>query len=593
MLPMTQQPPTTDNPQSAPGAPGRNLPAEALAKAGPQSAAPVLPGPAGRVPRVRVLDVEYAHVCLPGGDDLYLTEFGLPLAEQLMPENYWTDKDWFVGHNERLSGTSTLYRIATRPVGGRRGLSIVLKWNRVGQDVPGSTEADDLTTAEFNSPFEEFALAIEMRETRYESPGVLYTHKPLAIYVPAQKADLDRLGRKEHLMAAKQDAHKGFPLDPRRNYAVIYEWIKGIDATEALRMGALDNQAQGELVERARQDMLRKGFIVRDCKPQHVIVRPDGNGGLVRSRGGGVLYASVDFELLERTAEREQHVRSLKRKAYLVRQARRFEAREAFPPHLTPVRIFGVDYVYGHIESTGGALWVVGKDPELFDYFLPEKWRKTPRTRLSLTNQVYDTITKDNIHLVWRVSRIGELPDMDPFKDHEKRILEYGYNSPFEEVALAMELTARGIETIYPRAIYMTGEAAKLPAALSDERRFENHAHLVMPDGRCALEPDHDYIIIWGYWNGPDELLAEKDENYYTGVNALSAYRDGLIEQGTYLRMMQATRDRLTAFGVEDLNLRGNHLILSIDKQGRLLADPATHLPAVRICNFEMLRRAQ
>jgi hypothetical protein len=577
---MSRQTPAIDNPQSAPGAPGRNLPAEALAKAGPQSA-----------PRVRVLDVEYAHVRLPGGDDLYLTEFGLPLAEQLMPENYWTDKDWFRGHSERLSGTSTLYRIATRPVAGRRGLSIVLKWNRVGQDVPGSTEADDLTTAEFNSPFEEFALAIEMRETRYESPGVLYTHKPLAIYVPAQKADLDRLGRKEHRMAAKQDAHKGFQLDPRRNYAVIYEWIKGIDATEALRIGALDKQAQAELVERARQDMLRKGFIVRDCKPQHVIVRPDGNGGLVRGRGGGVLYASVDFELLERTAEREQHVRSLKRKAYLVRQARRFEAREAFPPHLAPVRIFGVDYVYGHIESTGGALWVVGKDPELFDYFLPEKWRKTPRTRLSLTNQVYDTITKDNIHLVWRVSRIGEQPDMDPFNDHEKRILEYGYNSPFEEVALAMELTARGIETIYPRAIYMTGEAAKLPAALSDERRFENHAHLVMPDGRFALEPDHDYIIIWGYWNGPDELLAVKDENYYTGVNALSAYRDGLIEQDIYLQLMQATRDRLTALGVEDLNLRGNHLILSIDKQGRMLEDPATHLPAVRICNFEMLRK--
>ena len=33
----------------------------------------------------------------------------------------------------------------------------------------------------------------------------------------------------------------------------------------------------------------------------------------------------------------------------------------------------GVDYVYGEVESTGGALWVVGRDPVLFDYFLPEK----------------------------------------------------------------------------------------------------------------------------------------------------------------------------------------------------------------------------
>lgn len=576
---MSQEAQSIRNPESG------NLPV------GRQVHSPQL-APSENYTRVRVLDVEYAHVQLPGGDDLYFTEFGLPMVEQLMPENYWTDKDWFRAHHQRLSGTSTVYRIETRPVGGRRGLDIVLKWNRMGQDVPGSTEADALTTAEFNSPFEEFALTIEMRQTRFESPGVLYTHKPLAIYVPAKRADLDRLGRREHRMTAKQNAHKGFDLDPRRMYAVIYEWIKGIDAAEAYRSGAMDAEALEGLLDRTRKDMQAKGFVVRDSKPQHVIVRPNRDGGLMCGRDGKALYALVDFELLERTSRREQEVRAQKRKAYLTRQARRFEAHEEFPPHLSPVSIFGVDYVYGHIESTDGALWVVGKDPELFDYFLPEKWRRTPRTRLSLMSQVYDTVTKDNVHLVWRVSRVGEQPDMDPFKEDENRILEYGYNSPFEEVALAMDLTARNIETIYPRAIYMTGEAAKLPAGLSDERRFESHAHIVMPNGRCALKPDHDYIIIWGYWNGPDELLAEKDEEYYTGVNALSAYRDGLMAQDVYLRLMQSARDRLTAVGIEDLNLRGNHLILSIDKQGRLAEDPATGLPAVRICNFELLRRA-
>jgi hypothetical protein len=139
----------------------------------------------------------------------------------------------------------------------------------------------------------------------------------------------------------------------------------------------------------------------------------------------------------------------------------------------------------------------------------------------------------------------------------------------------------------------MTGEADNLPAALVDNRRFESHAHLVMPDGRPALEGDHDYIIIWGYWNGPDELLAEKDEDYYTGVNALRAYRQGIIDQDTYIRLMESARNRLTAVGIEDLNLRGNHLILSIDKQDRLLMDAASGLPAVRICNFELLRRAK
>ena len=93
----------------------------------------------------------------------------------------------------------------------------------------------------------------------------------------------------------------------------------------------------------------------------------------------------------------------------------------------------GVDYVYGQVESTGGSLWVVGRDPMLFDYFLPEKWRRTPRTKISASQQVYETVTKDNIHLVWRVSRVGQIPDADPFVRRERQILDYGYNSPFEE----------------------------------------------------------------------------------------------------------------------------------------------------------------
>jgi hypothetical protein len=38
-----------------------------------------------------------------------------------------------------------------------------------------------------------------------------------------------------------------------------------------------------------------------------------------------------------------------------------------------------------------------------------------------------------------KVSRVGELPDMDPIKDEENRILQHGYNSPFEEVALHID----------------------------------------------------------------------------------------------------------------------------------------------------------
>jgi len=541
------------------------------------------------LPHLTVMGVEYAHVAPEDASDLYVTDFGRPFIDLLLPGNYWTDRQWFGGHSQRLSGTSTLYRIRTKEVGGR-DKDIVLKWNRMGQDVPGATQADELATAEFNSPFEEFSLTIELRSARGGWPGRVLTHKPLAIYVPGRHVDMGRLGRKAYKFDAKRDVHDEIELDPRRNYAVIYEWVKGIDAAEACRAGCLGDEALARLVTRVRDEMRRKGFVVRDNKAQNIIVRPDGQGRLARDRRGRILYASIDFELLERTPQRERAVRAEKRKAYLVKQARRFQARAAFPPHLRPVHILGVDYVYGQTESTGGALWVVGKDPELFDYFLPEKWRRTPRTKLSVANEVYETTTKDNIHLVWRISKVGERPDMDPFKHDERSILAHGYNSPFEEVALSMELDRNRIEAIYPRAIYMTGHSSQMSAGLSDDGRYTSHQALTTPDGAAILRRGHDYIILWGYWNAPDDVLAVRDESLYEGINALSSYREGLIDEETYLLLMQRTRDRLAAIGIEDLNLRGTHLLLSLDRAGQLLRDD-DGLPTVRICNFELLRR--
>ncbi len=542
-------------------------------------------------PRITVLGVEFVHVQLPGGDDLYLTDHGRPFADQLLPQNYWTDQAWFASHSTKLPGTSTLYRIATKPVAGR-SIDVVLKWNRMGQDIPGETAASDLAGAEFNSPFEEFSLLLELRNTRFESPGAVYTHKPLAIYVPGAYVDLDRLGRRAYKIEAMQRSHREVTLDINRQYAVIYEWTRGIDAAEALERGLLDEEALMRLMEAAGRDMSRKGFRVRDNKVRHHIVRPTRDGGLARTRRGDILYALVDFELLERTPGREKATRASKRKAYLVKQAHRFEAGEEFPEGLTPVNVMGVDHVFGRTESTRGALWVVGKTPSLFEYFLPEKWRRTPRTKLSVASEIYETITKDNIHLVWRVSRVGQRPDMDPFRADEKKILDYGYNSPFEEISLSMELTAHGIETTYPRAVYMTGHKTTISPALLEDSRYRSHRELLTPDEHPLLSGYHDYMIIWGYWNGPDELLAEKDEEYYRGLNALAANRDGLISEETYLRLMEETRNRLAAVGIEDLNLRGTHLLLSQDRSGRLALDAAA-LPAVRICNFVLLRHTE
>jgi hypothetical protein len=379
-----------------------------------------------------------------------------------------------------------------------------------------------------------------------------------------------------------------------RNYAVIYEWVKGLDALQAFEQNNLSDTHMIQLTLTSEQEVKRKGFILGDPKPHHIIVRSNKNGELARDRHGQFLYALVDFELLKRTPEREKQIQAIKRKAYLEKQVHRFDDRESsiFPPNLKHVRIMGVDYVYGSVEGTGGALWVVGKDPTLFDYFLPEKWRSMPKIKQSVFDQVYRTTTKDNIHLVWKVSRVGEMPDMDPIKDEEKRILQHGYNSPFEEVTLALELTEKGIPTTYPRAIYMAASKSDIDESLRDDKRYKMHSNVIMPDGKPILRKNHDYIIFWGYWNGPDELLAVRDESPYRGIDALLAYRKGLLDMEMYLQLMQITKNELAAVGIEDLNLRGNHILLSIDNSGQLVKGHKG-IPEIRICNFELLRRTE
>ncbi len=283
-------------------------------------------------------------------------------------------------------------------------------------------------------------------------------------------------------------------------------------------------------------------------------------------------------------------MRAKKRHDYLIRQARRFETQQQFPAGLMPVTIMGVDYVYGQVESTGGSLWVVGRDPMLFDYFLPEKWRRTPRTKISTSQQMYETITKDNVHLVWRVSRVGQLPDADPFVRREARILAYGFNSPFEEFSIAMELSRKGIETTYPRAIYMTGHRSTISLTLVDNSRYESHASLLTPDDHPILSRHHEYLTIWGYWNGPDDALAAKDEAVYRGIDALAAYREERLRKRDYVRVMRSVKTRLAGAAFEDLSLRGTHLLLSIDRKQQLAVDKMG-VPLVRICNFELLKR--
>ena len=545
--------------------------------------------------RKTLLGVTYDHYRLADGSDLYVTPFGRPFLPHLWPEN-WLEEEWFGKSRQPLQGTSTVYKLRTKPVAGT-GKDLVVKWCRVGEDVPVDTcTRMKFMEMDFNSPYEEFSLLMEMRARA--RPGTIRTHKPLAIFVPARRLELWQTGRSQSKMDCKKAQYLDVELDIFRQYILIYEWIKGVASTEtaaaeaAAAAGYADAAAFAqEMLERSVADMEEAGFHVLDAKPQHAIVRPRRNGGFLNDRSGRPAYALVDFELLSRVPEYERQARQERRQAYLERQRDRFryaERARGFPPHLHPAHILGVDYVHGDCDSTRGKLWVVGRDPHLFDYFLPERWRRTPRQSLSDTAQVYHTKTKDGIQLVWKVSQVGDPSGADP----SRAFAAWGCNSPFEEFGFALRLAADGVPTTYPRAIYMLGHQSTLPPEALDPRRYESHRDLRMPDGAPVLQRERNYITIWGYWNGTDETVAgeERHRAHCRGINGAQALAEGRIDAAQLETATAKMARLLAAAGVESSSLLATHYLLTLSPDNELLRDPDGTL-AVRLCNFEFLRR--
>jgi hypothetical protein len=327
-------------------------------------------------------------------------------------------------------------------------------------------------------------------------------------------------------------------------------------------------------------------------KPAHIILRPQPDRLLLRDHNDQFAYALVDYELLERTAEHEQAVRSANRQLYLKHMARRFsmDTAKPLPAHLRTTNILGVDYIFGRAESTGGLLWVAGKDPDLFNYFLPERWRRTPKKKLSSRNQIFYTRTKDNINLVWKVSRMGDTPWLNNPWALKDEAQAHGFNSPFEEFAFALEMSRHGVLTVYPRAIYMTGRQRDVTRPVSDNRRYAALADFHTPDGEPVARRDYDYVTIWGFWNGPDELLAAQDGKYYQAINAKRAFTQKLISEQTMTELAQEVTQRLGHCGFEDLNPKPDHLLISFDSEKHLVLDTLGN-PELRLCNFELLRR--
>ena len=556
---------------------------------------------------VNVLGVVYLHSRTEDGGELYLTRFAEPHQEHLDIDN-WYEEAWFKEHRVRLLGTSSVFRVPTKPVNGT-SLDLVVKNCRVGEDVPLNTHTlEEFVSAEFNSPWEEFSLVMEMGDKQFgQRIEWVKVQRPLAIYVPPQTMQLWQSGRSRSKINRIRARHPGIDLDILKQYKLVYEWIRGKNLIEIFEQIAIDIPGLihhlKTMQKKAFDDLTVKGYHMADMKPEHVILdevdcvrieaagrsgdadAPEKQVAMVYQLLNAGKYSVIDYELLFRTPQHEDRVKASRRHCYLDHMRDRYTP-TPLPSHLSRTEIFGVPYIFGHAESTGGRMWVVGRNSCLFDYFLPERWRKTPSLSLSDTNEVFYTVTKDNIHLVWKTSRVGEIP-ADYFRPEEiEKIKRYGINSPFEEFALSYELNQKGIHAVYVRAVYATGSMKVEPSA--DPRKFESHRSILDTEGDPVLDERHNYITIRGYYNGPDEWVPEHEDALFTPVDLTRAVRRKIIDESQCGQYLGSVIERLRAAGFDGTLLKANDLLLALNSKGEIMKDRSGE-PDIIICNFEVL----
>jgi hypothetical protein len=558
---------------------------------------------------INLMGVVYAHTKTSNEGDLYLTEYGFIYSDILEIEN-WYEKEWFETKRIRLSGTSAVYKVPTREVDGKR-LDLVVKNNRVGEDVPLDTHTlYEFINAEFNSPWEEFSLAMEMRDSNFGPRDLrINTQQPLAIYVPSEEYQLWQTGRSRSRINKITLRHPSINLDILKQYKMVYKWIEGLNIVEVLKeIGITGPELENFLkpvTAKVTHDLEEKGFVMADIKPSHIIISDkhvnhmrdmgrDGTIGAMEIQSEYVdslvnesQYSVVDYELLMRSPRHDEQVKSLRRHVYHEDQRDRFKA-SALPEFLSLREIFGVPYVHGHVESTGGLLWVVGRNPRLFDYFLPERWRRTPCYSFSENHEVYYTVTKDNIHIVWKTSRVGENPQPGEGGANHELIKEYGFNSPFEEFAIAHFLTNNGVPTVYSRAIYMTGTTKNEPIA--DLRHYAFHRDYTGLDDYPILRENHEYIIIRGYFNGSDSWVASHEGQLSKPYNLERAGNERILPPHDCQNLLDITRSRLKNVGYDGALLELNDVIISLDPNGKIIVD-GENLPEARISNFELIHK--
>jgi len=259
--------------------------------------------------------VDYRYIPTHDGGELFLTRYGWPLRDHLLPER-WYDDHYYSAGGERLAGsTGTVYHVLPKPNASRiEPIELVVKFCRVGMDVPlmvtgdmtDRVDEEAIGAANFHGPFHEFGLVMELR--RRTGMKVL-TKRPFAIFSPGKRYDAWQLGRSrfrfnraaKRLARDQADAPRPIALDIRRDYLVLFGWVHGVDAERAAADGWVPEDELSRLTHDSVDDLEAHGFRVLDHKPKHLIVRRRrGRDELVRRRDGRIAYALIDFELLEK-----------------------------------------------------------------------------------------------------------------------------------------------------------------------------------------------------------------------------------------------------------------------------------------------------
>ena len=273
---------------------------------------------------ITALGVPYVRNPDGEGGVLYVTRWGWHRLAHLRPDNWYKNRS-FVKQGTRLrQSTGTVYFYPSR-VEGTAPMDLLVKVSRLAEHVPGQTSADipglkSLQDATFNSPFEEFSLVEDLRASRFGPPHLhVRTKRPLAIYCGPKDLPSWQLGRRHwdflnHSNALEQD-QEGFPkghriqLEKSRQYFLLYAWVPGIDAQEAMLEGLISEDEVRELTERVNRELEMKGFRILDNKPKHIILRV-GRDGLPIRHLGKLMYVQIDFELMVRTEAYTNHLRS-------------------------------------------------------------------------------------------------------------------------------------------------------------------------------------------------------------------------------------------------------------------------------------------